>query len=67
MMIFKINDSRVKTSRSNKTNGFCKMLSTQMQMSTISMNQEMIKAMQSIQTTFSQTALSNATANWVKI
>lgn len=39
-----------------------RMLSTQMQMSTISMNQEMIKAMQSIQTTFSQTALSNATS-----
>ena len=38
-----------------------RMLSTQMQMSTISMNQEMIKAMQSIQTTFTQTALSNAT------
>lgn len=38
-----------------------KMLSTQMQMSTLSMNQEMIKAMQSIQTAFTQTALSNAT------
>jgi len=38
------------------------MLSTQMQMSTISMNQEMIKAMQSIQTAFTQTALSNATS-----
>lgn len=37
------------------------MLSTQMQMSTINTNQELIKAMQSIQTTFSQTALSNAT------
>ena len=36
------------------------MLSTQMQMSTINTNQELIKAMQSIQTTFSQTALSNA-------
>ena len=31
-----------------------------MQMSTINTNQELIKAMQSIQTTFSQTALSNA-------
>lgn len=39
-----------------------KMLSTQMQMSTLSMNQEMIKAMQSIQTAFTQTSLSNATA-----
>lgn len=38
------------------------MLSTQMQMSTINTNQELIKAMQSIQTTFSQTALSNATS-----
>lgn len=38
-----------------------KMLSTQMQMSTISTNQEMIKAMQSMQTAFTQTALSNAT------
>ena len=37
-----------------------KMLSTQMQMSTISTNQEMIKAMQSMQTAFSQTAISNA-------
>lgn len=37
------------------------MLSTQMQMSTINTNQELIKAMQTIQTTFSQTALSNAT------
>lgn len=37
-----------------------KMLSTQMQMSTISTNQETIKAMQSLQTSFSQTALSNA-------
>jgi flagellar basal-body rod modification protein FlgD len=36
------------------------MLSTQMQMSTIGTNQETIKAMQSLQTTFSQTALSNA-------
>lgn len=36
------------------------MLSTQMQMSSISTNQEMIKAMQSMQTAFSQTAISNA-------
>lgn len=38
-----------------------KMLSTQMQMSTISTNQEMMKAMQAMQTAFTQTALSNAT------
>ena len=38
-----------------------KMLSTQMQMSTIATNQEMMKAMQSMQTAFTQTALSNAT------
>lgn len=37
------------------------MLSTQMQMSTINTNQEMIKAMQAMQTAYSQTALSNAT------
>ena len=37
-----------------------KMLSTQMQMSTISTNQEMIKAMQSMQTAFTQSSLSNA-------
>jgi flagellar basal-body rod modification protein FlgD len=36
------------------------MLSTQMQMSTINTNQETIKAMQSLQQSFSQTALSNA-------
>jgi len=36
------------------------MLSTQMQMSTINTNQEMITAMQSLQQSFSQTALSNA-------
>ncbi len=36
------------------------MLSTQMQMSTINTNQETIKAMQSLQQAFSQTALSNA-------
>ena len=38
-----------------------KMLSTQMQMSAMNTNQEMIKAMQSMQTAFTQTALSNAT------
>jgi len=37
------------------------MLSTQMQMSTINTNQEMIKAMQAMQTAYSQTALANAT------
>ena len=37
-----------------------KMLSTQMQMSSISTNQEMIKAMQSMQTAFTQSSLSNA-------
>lgn len=37
------------------------MLSTQMQMSTLNTNQEMIKAMQEMQTAYSQTALSNAT------
>jgi flagellar basal-body rod modification protein FlgD len=37
-----------------------KMLTTQMNMSTLSTNQEMIKAMQSMQTAFSQTAISNA-------
>ncbi len=36
------------------------MLSTQMQMSSINTNQEMIKAMQSMQTAFSQSSLSNA-------
>ncbi len=36
------------------------MLSTQMQMSTINTNQETIKAMQSLQQSFSHTALSNA-------
>ena len=36
------------------------MLSTQMQMSTINTNQEMIKAMQSMQTAFTQSSLSNA-------
>lgn len=36
------------------------MLSTQMQMSNISTNQETVKAMQSLQAAFSQTALSNA-------
>lgn len=36
------------------------MLSTQMQMSTINTNQELMKAMASLQTSFSQTALSNA-------
>ena len=36
------------------------MLQTQMQMSTISTNQEMVTAMQSLQQSFSQTALSNA-------
>ncbi|MDY3204143.1 MAG: flagellar hook capping FlgD N-terminal domain-containing protein [Arcobacter sp.] len=38
-----------------------KMLSTQMQMSTINTNQEMLKAMQAMQTAYTQTALSNAT------
>ena len=38
-----------------------KMLSTQMQMSAMNTNQGMIKAMQSMQTAFTQTALSNAT------
>ncbi|APW66401.1 MULTISPECIES: flagellar hook capping FlgD N-terminal domain-containing protein [Arcobacteraceae] len=36
------------------------MLQTQMQMSTISTNQEMVTAMQSLQQSFSQTALTNA-------
>lgn len=36
------------------------MLSTQMQMSQMSTNQEMIKAMQSMQTAFTQSSLSNA-------
>ena len=36
------------------------MLSTQMQMSTINTNQELMKAMQSMQTSFSQSSLSNA-------
>lgn len=36
------------------------MLATQMQMSTISTNQETIKAMQALQTAFAQTTLSNA-------
>jgi len=36
------------------------MLSTQMQMSSMNTNQEMIKAMQSMQTAFSQSSLSNA-------
>ena len=36
------------------------MLSTQMQMSSMSTNQEMIKAMQSMQTAFTQSSLSNA-------
>ena len=36
------------------------MLSTQMQMSSINTNQEMIKAMQSMQTAFTQSSLSNA-------
>lgn len=38
------------------------MLSTQMQMSTINTNLETINAMKSLQTSFSQTALSNASA-----
>ena len=38
------------------------MLSTQMQMSSISTNQEMIKAMQSMQTSFTQSSLSNASS-----
>ena len=37
-----------------------KMLSTQMQISTISTNQEMMKVMQSMQTAFTQSSLSNA-------
>ena len=37
-----------------------KMLSTQMQMSSINTNQEMIKAMQGMQTAFTQSSLSNA-------
>lgn len=37
-----------------------KMLSTQMQMSQMNANQEMIKAMQSMQTAFTQSSLSNA-------
>ncbi|UTJ05983.1 flagellar hook assembly protein FlgD [Arcobacter roscoffensis] len=36
------------------------MLASQMQMSTISTNQEMVKAMASLQTSYAQTALSNA-------
>ena len=38
-----------------------KMLSTQMQMSTLDANMEMIKALQSIQTAFTQSSLSTAT------
>jgi flagellar basal-body rod modification protein FlgD len=38
------------------------MLSTQMQMSTISTNQEMMNVMQSLQTSFSQSSLSNASS-----
>jgi flagellar basal-body rod modification protein FlgD len=38
-----------------------KILSTQMQMSTLNANMEMIKALQSIQTAFSQSSLSTAT------
>lgn len=38
-----------------------KMLSTQMQMSTLNANMEMIKALQAIQTAFSQSSLSTAT------
>ncbi|MDY0051095.1 MAG: flagellar hook capping FlgD N-terminal domain-containing protein [Aliarcobacter sp.] len=38
------------------------MLSTQMQMSTISTNQEMMAVMQSLQTAFSQSSLSNASS-----
>ncbi|QKF59960.1 flagellar hook assembly protein FlgD [Aliarcobacter lanthieri] len=38
-----------------------KMLSTQMQMSTLNSNMEMIKALQSIQTAFTQSSLSTAT------
>ena len=38
-----------------------KMLSTQMQMSTLNTNMEMIKALQSIQTAFTQSSLSTAT------
>ena len=38
-----------------------KMLSTQMQMSTLNANMEMIKALQSIQTAFTQSSLSTAT------
>ena len=37
------------------------MLSTQMQMSTLNANMEMIKALQSIQTAFNQSSLSTAT------
>jgi flagellar basal-body rod modification protein FlgD len=39
-----------------------KMLSTQMQMSQMNANQEMIKAMQSMQTAFTQSSLSNASS-----
>lgn len=39
-----------------------KMLSTQMQMSTIATNQELMKAMQSMQTSFTQSSLSNASS-----
>jgi flagellar basal-body rod modification protein FlgD len=39
-----------------------KMLDTQMQMSTISTNQEMMKVMQSLQTSFSQSSLSSASS-----
>lgn len=38
------------------------MLSTQMQMSSISTNQEMMKVMQSMQTSFNQSSLSNASS-----
>jgi flagellar basal-body rod modification protein FlgD len=39
-----------------------KMLSTQMQMSSIATNQELMKAMQSMQTSFTQSSLSNASS-----
>ena len=43
-----------------KTMDSKQMLATQMQMSTINANQEMVKAMASLQTSYAQTALSNA-------
>ena len=51
----------LKLQDSTKPMDSAKMLSTQMQMSTLNTNMEMIKALQSIQTAFSQSSLSTAT------